>query len=250
MVVGAHPADPFERAGGTIANHLGRGDQVMAVSLTTGVATHAFGAFPATGEGKLRDIERVKAEKRQESERAAKMLGLTDWRLYDLPESPLLYGRAEYVLLVGLIREFRPSVVVCPHPVEVGRFDHMDCGSLTLRTVDYARADGFPSPLAPHAVTNIFMSYYQDFRTEQLMGTARHAPDVIVDITEVIDLKRRAMLEFGTTQAKVGEDYPERLGRFFERVDGAVGYRYGLGQGRGYGEQFIRWNPACGKYLP
>ncbi|MGH2562448.1 MAG: PIG-L deacetylase family protein [Thermomicrobiales bacterium] len=250
MVVGAHPADPFERAGGAIANHLGRGDQVMAVSLTTGVVTHAFGLFPTTGDDKLRDVERFKDEKRKEFERAAKVLGLTAWRLFDLPESPLLYDMEEYKLLVDLVREFRPDVVLCAHPVEVGRFDHMDSGSFTLRAIDYARADGFPSSRAPHAVPNIYMSYYQDFRSEQLMGTARHAPDVIVDTTEVIDIKREAMAQFGATQAKVGEDYPERLKRFLERVDGAVGYTYGLGQGRGYGEQFTRWNPARGPFLP
>lgn len=250
MVVGAHPADPFERAGGTIAKHLGRGDIVMVVSLTTGVVTHAFKAFPATGDDKLKDVERVKEEKRQEFDAAAKLLGITEHRIFDFPESPLLYGLDEYVLLVNLIREFRPDVLLCAHPVEVGRHDHMDSGRFALAAVDYARAEGFPSPLAPHAVRHTFLFYYQSFPSEQLMGTARHAPDVIVDTTEVIDTKRAAMVIFGSTQTKQNEDYEGRMARFLERVDGAVGYKYGFGQGRGYGEQFTRWNPATGPYLP
>jgi LmbE family N-acetylglucosaminyl deacetylase len=250
MVVGAHPADPFERAGGTIAKHLGRGDEVMVVSLTTGVVTHAFKAIPATGDNKLNDIERVKEEKRQEFDAAVKLVGVTEHRIFDLPESPLLYGMDEYVLLVNLIREFRPDVLLCAHPVEVGRHDHMDSGRFALAAVDYARAEGFPSPLAPRTVRQIFLFYYQNFSSEQLMGTSRHAPDVIVDTTEVIDTKRAAMVIFGGTQTKQNEDYEGRMTRFLDRVDGAVGYKYGFGQGRGYGEQFTRWNPATGPYLP
>jgi LmbE family N-acetylglucosaminyl deacetylase len=49
LVIAAHPQDPFERAGGTVAKHLERGDEARFLSLTTGVVTHAFGIFPATG---------------------------------------------------------------------------------------------------------------------------------------------------------------------------------------------------------
>ena len=49
MVIVAHPQDPFERAGGTVARHLARGDEASMISLTTGVVTHAFNIFPPTG---------------------------------------------------------------------------------------------------------------------------------------------------------------------------------------------------------
>ena len=60
MAITAHPQDLAERTGGTAAKHIERGDEVMWVSLTTGVVTHAFNTFPATGEDKLKDIERIK----------------------------------------------------------------------------------------------------------------------------------------------------------------------------------------------
>jgi hypothetical protein len=62
-------------------------------------------------------------------------------------------------------------VELCPHPTEYGRFDHMDAGRFIVACVDYARADGFDSPLAPHVVKDVFMFYYLDFRTDQLMGS-------------------------------------------------------------------------------
>jgi LmbE family N-acetylglucosaminyl deacetylase len=246
MVFAAHPQDPFERTGGTIAKHLARGDQAMFVSLTAGVVTHAFNTFPATGEDKLRDIEKVKESKRQEFERAAKQLGLTDWRVLDFPESPLLVGLEEYIVLVNLIREFRPDVVLTHHPVEVGRHDHMDCGRYVIAAVDYARADGFPSPLAPHTVPELFMFYYPDFRSEQLMANARHMAEVVIDISSVLDKKRAAMAVFAGTQTKRDEDYDRKLTKFFERVDGAAGMLHGFE----YAEQFVRWNPERVQYLP
>src|SRR4029450_801869 len=126
MVIVAHPQDPFERAGGTVAKHLARGDEASMVSLTTGVVTHAFNIFPATGEDKLRDVEKVKAAKGREFEEAARTLGLTHWRLFDFPESPMIFGLKEYIELVNVIREFRPTVVLCPHQTEFGRQDHME----------------------------------------------------------------------------------------------------------------------------
>jgi LmbE family N-acetylglucosaminyl deacetylase len=246
MVVAAHPQDPFERAGGTVAKHLELGDQALFVSLTTGVVTHAFGVFPATGDDKLRDIEKVKDMKRREFDSAARVLGLTDWRVLDFPESPMLVGMEEYVAVVNLVREFRPDVVLFPHPVEVGRQDHMDAGRFVAASVDYARADGFPSPLAPHTVPNLFMFYYADFRADQLMGSARHAPGVVVDITSVIEKKRAARVPFGATQTKLGEDRDERMQRFQEYVEGAAGYMHGFG----YAELFDRWDPERVQYLP
>ena len=246
MVIVAHPQDPFERAGGTVARHLARGDEASMISLTTGVVTHAFNIFPPTGEDKLRDVEKVKDMKRLEFEEAARILGLTHWRVFDFPESPMIFGLREYVEVVNVIREFRPTVVLCPHPTEFGRQDHMDTGRYAVAAVDYARADGFPSPLAPHTVADVFMFYYEDFRSEQFMGVPRHSPEIAVDITDVLDKKRAAMSVFERTQRKAGEDYGGKLDRFFASVDGGMGYMLGLG----YVERFSRLNPEKVKYLP
>jgi|GEM_PF-3176809 LmbE family N-acetylglucosaminyl deacetylase len=58
MAITAHPADLVERTGGTVLNHIARGDEAMFVSLTTGVVTHAFNVFPATGDDKLTEGQR------------------------------------------------------------------------------------------------------------------------------------------------------------------------------------------------
>jgi len=245
MVVGAHPLDAFERAGGTIAKHLARGDQAMMVTLTAGVVTHAFGFFPPTGDDKLKDIQRVKELKWAEFVRACKVLGATAWKTLDFPESPMLLGQAEYVTMVNILREFRPDVVICQHPIEVGRQDHMDAGRFVVAAVDYCRTEGFPSPLAPHTVPNLFMSYYQDFRSEQLTGAAQHAPGVIVDITATFEKKVEAMQEFGGTQSKGKENWRQEWRDGMAAIDHGIGYYHGLG----YAEQFTRLNVQKVQYL-
>jgi LmbE family N-acetylglucosaminyl deacetylase len=245
LVIAAHPQDPFERAGGTVTKHVDRGDEARFLSLTTGVVTHAFGIFPATGADKLNDVEAVKARKRGEFADAAKLLGVSG-QVFDFHESPLATGPDEYLAVIEEIRAFRPDVVLCPHPTEYGRFDHMDAGRFAVAAVDYARADGIPSALAPHAVRDVFTFYYQDTRSDQFAGVARIGPDVLVDVTDVQPRKRAAMEIFGRTQAKPGEDYARKMDQFFAAVDGASGYAAGTG----YVEQFNHLNPRPWPYLP
>ena len=246
MSITAHPADLVERTGGTVANHIARGDEVMFVSLTTGVVTHAFNVFPVTGEDKLKDVDKVKEMKRQELSRACDVLGVKKWEFLDFPENPMIFDYEQYAKVIGLIREFKPDVVLCPHPTEYGRFDHMDAGRFVVACVDYARADGFDSPLAPHMVKDVFMFYYLDFRTDQLMGNPRHSPGVIVDITDVIKTKSDALMEFNATQVREGVDGLKLRKLFADSVDGNAGYTHGFG----YAEQFVRLNVEKGPYLP
>jgi LmbE family N-acetylglucosaminyl deacetylase len=245
LVIAAHPQDPFERAGGTVAKHLERGDEARFLSLTTGVVTHAFGIFPATGADKLKDVDAVKERKRGEFADAAAILGV-EGRVLDFHESPLATGPDEYLTVIDEIRTYRPDVVLCPHPAEYGRFDHMDAGRFAVAAVDYARADGIPSALAPHLVKDVFTFYYQDTRSDVFLGVARMGPDVIIDITAVQPKKRAAMDVFGRTQAKPGEVYTSKLDKFFAAVDGAAGYAAGTG----YVEHFNHLNPRPWQHLP
>lgn len=246
MAITAHPQDLVERTGGTVAKHIERGDEVMWVNLTSGAVTHAFNMFPAEGEDKLKDMEKIKEMKREELERAANILGVQHWHFLDFPENPMTLGFDEYKTVIELMRSFRPDIVITQHPMEYGRFDHMDAGEFAIRCVDYVRADGFDSPLAPHSVSEVYFAYYLDSRSDVLMATPRHAPDVVVDITDVAEKKKAAMAEFATTQTKPGEDFSAKMDVFMASIDGAVGYVNGFG----YGEQFVRFNPSKVQYLP
>ena len=120
MAITAHPQDLAERTGGTVAKHIERGDEVMWVSLTSGVVTHAFNVFPAEGEDKLKDFDKIKEMKRQELERAADILGVQHWHFLDFPENPTMFGYDEYKTVIELMRSFRPDIVITQHPWSTG----------------------------------------------------------------------------------------------------------------------------------
>ncbi len=82
----------------------------------------------------------------------------------------MLLGYEHRKEVIEIMRGFRPDIVICPHPMEYGRLDHVDAGMFAIRCVDYVRADGFDSPLAPHTVKQIYMFHYQGYRPETLAG--------------------------------------------------------------------------------
>lgn len=77
LVIAGHPQDLFERCGGTTLKHIERGDEVMFVRLTNGVATHAFGVFEPEGDDKPDNFDEIVAFNRQEVDEACELLGVT-----------------------------------------------------------------------------------------------------------------------------------------------------------------------------
>jgi len=53
------------------------------------------------------------------------------------------------------------------------------------------------------------------------------------------------MLELAGTGNKESEDYEAKLDRFFDRVDGALGYMHGVD----FAERCSRWGGECLPYL-
>jgi LmbE family N-acetylglucosaminyl deacetylase len=224
MVITAHPQDLCERAGGISALHVLSGDDVYWLTLTSGAVTHAFGMFPDTGEDKLANLRKVIDLKRDDLARAANIIGVQRFEMQNFPENPSMYNDSHYDWLIDRMREYRPDIVITQHPVEQGRFDHMDAGMFVARCVDYVRAPGYDSPLAPHKVNQVYFSYYADHETDVINGAARHSPDVVVDISSVAHLKKAAMSEFGKTQTKPGQDWDASMDAFQASIDGAAGY--------------------------
>jgi LmbE family N-acetylglucosaminyl deacetylase len=52
MNTGGHPADAFDNVGGTLANHVARGDQVTVVVMSHGVFSHDLETISARREGR------------------------------------------------------------------------------------------------------------------------------------------------------------------------------------------------------
>jgi LmbE family N-acetylglucosaminyl deacetylase len=97
-MVGAHPADCFDQAGGTLAHHAAQGDQVTAAILTTGVRSHHWKIL----DEKRREqdsmdveqkLERAVGEKIDEVREACRILGFDDLRALGLEDDDILLTR-------------------------------------------------------------------------------------------------------------------------------------------------------------
>lgn len=180
LAIYAHPDDPDVSAGGTLARWAAGGALVHVCICADG---DKGSLDPATDPSELivRRREEVAASGAILGVKAHHWLGFRDGELEDDRE---LRGR-----LVALVREVRPDAVVAPDPTAlyfgqhyVNHRDHRVVGWAVLDAVSPAAGNPhyFPEAGPPHQVGEVYLS-----------GTLE--PDVLVDISETIDVKAAAI---------------------------------------------------------
>jgi 4-oxalomesaconate hydratase len=200
LVFSAHAADFVWRAGGAIALYTSRGCRVRILCLSFGERGESQGAWAQPDM----TIERVKAIRRAESERAARVLG-AEVRFFDAGDYPL---RASDELLHELVGEYRsvgPAVVLSHSASDPYNPDHPAAHQIALQARVYAQAEGFPAPGRPLGAPPVFM--FEPHQPE----LCDFKPDVLLDITAVWDRKHEAM-ESMQAQRHLVEYYSD-LGR-------------------------------------
>jgi 4-oxalomesaconate hydratase len=93
-------------------------------------------------------------------------------------------------LVDDLVQEFRteqPSVVLTHSTMDPYNGDHTEASRLAVNARVYAQALGYPSQHKALGAPPVF--YFEPHQTEM----CGFRPDVLLDITSVFDLKRRAM---------------------------------------------------------
>ena len=165
LVLAPHPDDETVGLGGTLALHVRAGDPVHVVFATTGV--HG-------DPDKRHDPAEYVALRRAEARAAAEVLGLTETVFWDFPDS-MVVTTQDLAHVTDMLREqyerVRPDVVYAPHVAEA-HSDHHVIGRAALD----AHADaGRGVPLLGYEVWTPV------------------APDLLVDVSPVYDLKRRAI---------------------------------------------------------
>ena len=227
MAFGAHPPDVVSRAGGTLAKHTRRGDIVMAVSLTDGVRhmNPSLSLFPVVGP---EAVEKVAEIKREEMKEACQALGVQNVRCLGLRDSPFSVDHATLRVLSDTIREFRPDIILTHHPEETyltGHNDHGDAGDAVLRAYMLAMELGFESQYLPFVANNV---YTFDAGLINLNGPGlghMGQPTIFVDISEVIEAKKRALLALGRTMPYTEESVDRTLAKTWGR-EGIAGADY------------------------
>ena len=182
LVVSAHAADFVWRAGGAIALYAGRGYRVRILCLSFGERGESERLWRQGGM----TVERVKAARQAESEKAAEILG-AEIRFFDSGDYPLRASEETVHEMVGEFRRHQPQFVLTHSAADPYNPDHPAACTLTLETRVYAQAAGYEAPGEKLGAPPVFL--FEPHQPEQ----CEFKPQVLLDITPVFEVKRKAM---------------------------------------------------------
>jgi LmbE family N-acetylglucosaminyl deacetylase len=182
--IGAHPSDAFANIGGTLANHVRRGDKVVILSLTYGLQ-HLSDKLIG------RSVAEIKRLIEAQTAEASALLGISDSRILDFGDSPLVSTRERLLELGQIIREIRPDVVISAHHPQ-GGVDHGESARMVERAPSYI-SHGAETSTPPHAVKMLYHCMLDVLYP--LNGPVLSVPDTYVDISDTLELKIRAYTE-------------------------------------------------------
>ncbi|WP_313624755.1 PIG-L deacetylase family protein [Achromobacter sp.] len=198
LVVSAHSADFVWRAGGAIALYAKRGWKMTVVCLSFGERGESAKLWKQPGM----TLEKVKADRREEARIAADILG-ADIRFMDCGDYPLRVSDDALFELVDVYRELQPEFVLTHSQKDPYNFDHPLATHVAQEARVIAQAHGHHPEQAVLGAPPVFL--FEPHQPEQ----CEWKPQVLLDISEVWDLKRRA---FETMAAQ------EHLWEYYTRV--------------------------------
>jgi LmbE family N-acetylglucosaminyl deacetylase len=232
MGIYAHPADVATEAGGTMALHADRGDDLTCIVMSDGIRMHPHFLQSAEGRAPM-TLEEYREFKRDEVRRAAKILGFRNVEFMGWDENFWDASDQRVETLAKTIARHKPDVVVTHYPVGPYMID-----SNAFTGVYVARALGLSSALVPeidgvepHFVKELFFFLMdQSIDTRSKIDMVGIVADFYVDITPVIGRKVQAFDQY------VSQGYE---GQFARKVAEARDGRFGMLANTSYAEAFM-----------
>ncbi|KUO06204.1 PIG-L deacetylase family protein [Streptomyces caeruleatus] len=235
LVITAHAGDFVWRAGGAVALAASRGEKVTIACLTFGERGESAKAWRAG-----RKLDEIKAIRRDEAERAATTLG-AEVRFFDAGDYPLLATAELTDQLVAVYRDTQPDVVLT-HPTEDPyNGDHPAANRMALEARILAQAIGYPGEGEIIGAPPVF--YFEPHQPEM----SGFRPEVLLDITEVWETKRRA-LECLAAQQHLWDYYTDLAVRRGVQLKRNAGPNLGLAH-KTMAEAYMRPYPQIAKEL-
>jgi 4-oxalomesaconate hydratase len=226
LVVTAHPGDFVWRAGGAIAQHVAKGYRVKIACLSYGERGESQFAWKKAGV----NVADVKAQRRDEAERAAAILG-AEIEFFDAGDYPLRGTEAILDRLIDINHELAPSFILTHSLEDPYNVDHPEATRLAQHARIIAQAAGHkPNPDRAYAAPPVFL--FEPHQPEQ----CNYKPNVILNIDDVWETKRKAF-EVLTAQ--------KHLWDYYTRVALNRGVQGGRNSGRAmtHGEAYQRLFP-------
>jgi len=229
LVVSAHAGDFVWRAGGAIALAAARGERATVVCLSYGERGESARAWR---DG--HSLEEIKAMRQEEAVNAATALG-AEVRFLDAGDYPLVESQELVDQLVRLYRELAPTVVLTHTLTDPYNGDHPAAARMALQARVLAQAIGYDAPGEPLGAPPVF--FFEPHQPEQ----CDFRPDVLLDITEVFDRKRKAM-ECLAAQQHMWDYYTDLAKRRGVQLKRNAGPNLGLAHST-MGEAYVRLYP-------
>jgi 4-oxalomesaconate hydratase len=231
LVVSAHSADFVWRAGGAIALYARKGWRVKIVCLAYGERGESAKLWREKGM----TLDCVKQARHAEAAKAAEILG-GEVEFLDGGDYPLRATDEMLYRLVDLYRELKPEFVLTHSLEDPYNFDHPEATRLAQEARIIAQAHGHKPEQGVLGAPPVFL--FEPHQTEQ----CNWKPQVILNITEVWDLKRKA---FETMAAQ------EHLWEYYTRVALQRGVQGARNSSKKmvYGEAYQRIFPTVTEYL-
>ena len=214
LVIVAHPDDAEAAAGGTVAKFVREGARVAICVVTNGDKGSADRTMTS---------ERLALIRQAEQRNAARVLGIETVEFLGFPDCEVEDTLETRRAITASIRRHRPDLVLTQNPNRTKRLgashrDHRIVGSLALDCVYPLACDHLVFPelldqgLEPHAVEEVHLMVWEN-------------PELVVDISETIDLKIAALACHASQmpdRIALDKSVRERHGRFGQ----IQGYRY------------------------
>lgn len=183
LVISAHSADFVWRCGGAIALHQEQGVEVTIVCLSYGERGESAKLWKQDGM----TLEKVKAGRRAEAEKAAAALGAHDIQFFDCGDYPLELDRETKFRLVDVIRKVQPDFMLSHSMDDPYNTDHPYATRVALETRMVAQAWGHNPGEKVLGAPQLYL--FEPHQTEQ----CGWKPDTILDITPVWEKKKAAI---------------------------------------------------------
>ena len=189
LTIGCHAADFCFRAGGAMLNYVQDG-AVKAIVVTRTVRGESGKLWKEHADITADQVAEVR---RREAKRAAEIMGVEidflEWK-----DNPLIIGEDRLMELSGVIREFRPSIVLTHWGRDRLNQDHEIVSAAVVRACGLTGTHSEQWEPAPRPTVFFFEP---DLMSGAING---FEPDVFIDITEVIEQKMEALREFKTQE--------------------------------------------------
>jgi LmbE family N-acetylglucosaminyl deacetylase len=181
MVITAHPDDSEFGAGGTVAKLVKEGREVAYCIVTNG---------NKGSSDRTMTPERLAVIRAEEQRNAARVLGVELVTFLGYPDGEVEDTRDLRRDVSREIRRFRPDLVICQNPnrtynLGASHRDHRTVGGVVLDCV---------YPLArDHLAFPELMPEFEPHKVREIHVMQWHQPHLVNDITDVMDLKIKAL---------------------------------------------------------